>query len=216
MNNKVIPSFTAHRTRLNPMQKNELCAMLDKYRKVECNEIKRCFTQGGYKNIHLEIGSGFGDTIINLAQNNSRDLFIAAEVYQDALFTICHKMQAQNVSNIVLYNQDARELFELDVTFQNLYILFPDPWPKRKHHKRRIITIDFLHVVHTKICPGGSVYIASDHPSYQEHISRALSQQKLFSFTESQNAPSWWYRTKFQEKGENKGQYAKFFTLTKA
>jgi len=213
--NKILPSFTSHRSRI----KGEKLEIL-KHEILPKYEITSFFDVQHFNKIHIEIGAGTGDTVSHLAKQNPDILFIACEVYIDGISGICNKVQSQNLTNVRIYTQDARILLNQipNNTLECLYLLFPDPWPKKKHHKRRIVTQEFIQEISHILRKDGRLFIATDHDSYKEHICQVIYKQNYMDWIAEKpedftQEPTWWTKTKFQKKAEESGRVPVFFTL---
>ncbi len=215
--NKLIPSFVGQRSRIT---KNRLLALqeiiLPKYQISSYEDIKT------FNNIHIEIGSGYGDTITHLALQNPDALFIACEVYIDAISAICRKIEEESLQNIRIYKADARELISTipNGLVNGVYLLFPDPWPKKKHHKRRIFSNSFLADINRVIAEDGKMFVATDHDSYKEHICQVIYHQSYMQWIAESpedftQPPAWWIQTKYQAKAIIEGRKCTFFTMQK-
>lgn len=206
-----IPSFVSQRSRLGK-EKLEFIKheVLPRYEISSFKSIKA-------QNVSIEIGSGYGDTITHLAKNIPQITFIACEVYIDALSSMCKKIEEENIENIKLYTDDARVLLShcSNEFLENIYLFFPDPWPKKRHHKRRIIKVKFLKEIARCLKAGGKLFIATDDNSYKEWILEVIASQ-TFMILESREQPKWWIETKFQKKATIAGRISEFFTLKKA
>lgn len=122
--------------------------------------------------IILEIGFGYGEHIAEQAKLNPEKLFVGAEVYINGVINLLRKIQDSEIKNILLWNQDARILLDLipDDSLSKVFLLFPDPWPKKRHNKRRIINQDFLKLVQRKLKKSGEAIIVTDHSDYSQFI----------------------------------------------
>ena len=169
-----------------------------------------------YKKSIFEIGSGNGETAVNFAFNNPDTCYIACEVFLDGMIQTAGKAFEQKLTNLYFYMQDARDLLQeiSDETLDNIFIFFPDPWPKKRHHKRRILNNQFLELAHKKLKKEGSIFTATDHPSYKEYILEIGNTQTLFTLKEKE-FPNWWIKTKYQSKALNEGRESSFFSLIK-
>ncbi len=172
------------------------------------------------REIVLELGSGYGDTIIHLAKLYPQKLFIACEVYPKALMSIYQRAKDENLTNVKLFNQDARLLLKdlNDTSLSLILVLFPDPWPKARHFKRRIIKHETLALFKQKLKSNGEVFIATDHESYKEWIATTILNQDLFAWQAECEAdftqkPEWWTQTKFQSKAINEGRSTAYIKL---
>ena len=120
----------------------------------------------------LEIGFGAGEFLFKNAQNNPNNIYIGCEPYLTGVLQLVNKIHANNISNIHIFNDDVFLLLAKipDNFFDKIYILFPDPWPKSRHHKRRIIKPENLTIFCQKIKNNGSLKIATDHYDYASWI----------------------------------------------
>ena len=211
--NERIKSFTAHRSRVKGEKLDNLKTnLLPQWEIEHFNEIE---TSGG---VSLEVGSGFGQTVTHLAKNNQQTQFIACEVFIDGVSAICSKIEENAIDNIRIYKNDARILLEEipNGRLENVYLLFPDPWPKKKHHKRRILTDEFLSEMKRVLKPEGKLWIATDDSSYQEWMIEVFQNQRHLIWQNENdylNEPTWWVKTKFQMKAEEAGRISNFFVL---
>ena len=192
------------------------------------NSIKDILEQNKNKKIKFEIGSGSGETCTGLAKNNENDLIIACEPFLGGVLQICSKIEEYNIQNIKIFQGDGREvLLEMkDNSMDDFYLLFPDPWPKAKHKKRRIFNTDFLNLLSKKMKQGSSLWIATDSDSYKDHIAEILFQELIaknnpdFIWNEenrqkTNQEPIWWHKTKYQAKAEKEGRICTFLHLNK-
>ncbi len=129
--------------------------------------------QQHYKKINLEIGFGTGDNIIYQAQQHTDALYIGCEPFINGVVKVLSKIAAQNLNNILLHADDVRILLDnmQHIQFDEIFILFPDPWPKKRHHKKRLINTDFLHklAIH-HMRSNTKLYISTDHKDYAQWI----------------------------------------------
>lgn len=171
------------------------------------------------KKICLEIGFGFGDFIFEKAKNNPDALFIGGEPHLNGIVNLLGKLEKDPLQNIKITTSDIRILLENfpKKIFSEIYILFPDPWPKTKHVKRRLITTEFLDEVLSPLAKDNAkLVIASDHDKYKTWILSSLLQSKNFFWTANsksdwQNFPSDWTKTKYQKKAEIEGRIPNYF-----
>lgn len=175
------------------------------------------------KELFLEIGFGFGDFTFKLAQNNPNANVIAGETHINGVINLLAKLQSQPLSNLKIFTSDIRLLLaEIpDSIFNKIYILFPDPWPKSKHHKRRIINQQFLHILSQKIKNNGQLIIATDHDSYKIWIMSHIMSHQDFSWQANQagdwqNFPQNWTYTKYQNKAQKEGRNSVYLEFIKS
>ena len=122
------------------------------------------------KKINLEIGFGSGELIYYRAIRDMQNYYIGSEVYNPGIVKLLNKIHIFNINNIFIFQNDVRDLlYQIPYNlFCNIYILFPDPWPKKKHHKRRLINNQFLEFIKNKFT--GKLFILTDDESYAESI----------------------------------------------
>jgi tRNA (guanine-N7-)-methyltransferase len=222
---KIIRSFGRIKSRkLSTNKKNLLDNLLPKIllNKNSYHEINNLSQLNLEKNI-LEIGFGFGDFLFNLAKNNQDKKIYGFEPHLNGVVNLLAMLEHENLNNIMISCEDIR--FEItnfsDNFFDEIYILFPDPWPKFKHFKRRLITSDFLeNSLANKIKKAGKIIIATDHDDYKTWIlSVILSSQKFYWNAENksdwQKFPDNWIKTKYQKKAILEGRIPVIFELTK-
>lgn len=170
--------------------------------------------------VRLEIGFGGGEHLAAVAQANPNVGFIGCEPFVNGVASLLEHMDEQGQDNIRIYDHDARLLLEAlpDNSINRAYILFADPWPKARHHKRRIINHDTLKELHRVMKQGAQLRIASDDPSYLEWIEEHLAETPHFNQMSDHDVlhqPSDWPRTRYQEKAEREGRICKFFIMTR-
>lgn len=144
------------------------------------------------RNLYLEIGSGNGDFIIEFATNNPDILCIGCEPYLNGIANTLKMINEHSIDNIKLWTDDVKLLLNQlpDNIFNMVYILFPDPWPKQKQHKRRLINNEFLEFLYRKVTSEATLNIATDHQEYAEWILSHLLNQPNYRW--QANAQSDW------------------------
>ena len=168
----------------------------------------------GYKKIILEIGFGNGENTSFLASKNPNALIVASEVYLSGIGSLLNNIANNSLKNIKIFDQDVRELlFKLpNKIFDEIYIICPDPWPKARHHKRRLIKHDFLKILAKVLKKNGTAYISTDWENYAESIEEELEKTKdQFSFTQISNEGM--PITRFQQRAIKEGRSIYTFLL---
>jgi tRNA (guanine-N7-)-methyltransferase len=169
--------------------------------------------------INFEIGFGSGEFINSIAQKNPEQIFIGCEPYTTGVVKLLKNIKKNNIENIYIFNDDARILLqEMPEAFLNrVFILFPDPWPKARHHKRRVINQALLNLLEEKMKKGSKLLIATDHADYREWILEEL--EKHPSFT--QNSEEAWkeeseeyVETSYHRKARNNNISSSFMSFT--
>jgi len=218
---KPIRSFGRTKSRkLSDHKKSLFSDLLPKYQLDQTT--LNSFTKN-FKEIHLEIGFGFGDFLFETAKNNPTIGFIGCEPHINGVVNLLAKLELEPLTNIKIINSDSRPFLTNipDNIFQKVYILFPDPWPKSKHYKRRLINVKFLELLHQKMSKESELIIASDHDSYKEWILAEILKSNLFNWTAKsksdwQICPSNWIETKYQKKAATQGRVSVYLNFVKA
>ena len=168
-----LPSFVKRRGRITKKQIENI-EELNKFSVSDFNDIKNI--SNNFKSSKIEIGFGDGENIISIAKENPETLFVGSEVYLSGIGSLIGKIKENNLSNIRIHNGDVRELLETIKApiFESMLIICPDPWQKAKHHKRRLINLDFLALARSTKKKGGRLYIATDWEDYADGISEAV------------------------------------------
>jgi tRNA (guanine-N7-)-methyltransferase len=221
--NRLLRSFGRIKSRIKDSE-NLLSEFLPKFLiKLEENktiDLKKLFNNP--KEIHLEIGYGYGKSLADRAIKNPEIGFVGCEVYQNGILNLLKKIKEKNIQNIKLYDKDARLFLETlqDNSIDKIFILFPDPWPKKRHKKRRIINQDLLDTIYSKLKKDGTLFFASDIADYidwtLEHIKENGKFKTNFkNLEETKIEPDWWIKTKYQEKAIKEGRESNFLEFKK-
>lgn len=160
----------------------------------------------------LEIGFGMGQSLVAMAHSSPAVNFVGVEVHRPGVGKLFHAMIEQDVDNIRAYCHDAVEILRDCIAVESLdtvQIFFPDPWHKKRHHKRRLIQSEFVAKLITRIKPGGILHLATDWENYALQMMEVLSANAELTnssgegvFTERpENRPL----TKFERRGERLG-----------
>ncbi len=160
----------------------------------------------------LEIGFGNGTTLVQQAEENPSHDFIGIEVHEPGVGRCLRAAKQAGLSNLRLIAHDAIEVLQTQLpanSLQRINLYFPDPWPKKRHHKRRIVQDSFLSLCARCLQQGGALHVATDWENYAEHISETLDQSTLFECAESRvhdgDAPLSRPMTKFERRGLRHG-----------
>ena len=150
----------------------------------------------------LEIGSGMGETTAEIAQHNPAIDFIAVEVHGPGVGSLLKKIDVLDLENLRVIRHDAVEVLQRmvpDGSLAGMHLFFPDPWPKKRHHKRRLVQSAFAALAARKLAPGGYLHAATDWPEYAAQIDEIFSSNSLFEKhpQEKKSRPV----TKFERRG---------------
>ncbi len=135
---------------------------------------------GNNNPLELEIGIGKGMFISNVAQVQRDSNFLGIEIRRKYLSVALERVEKRSISNVRLILGEGFEFTEKFLAPESLttiHVYFPDPWPKKRHHKRRLFGSDFIKLVHSRLVPGGKLLIATDHADYYEWITEVLEKQ---------------------------------------
>jgi tRNA (guanine-N7-)-methyltransferase len=154
----------------------------------------------------LEIGFGMGDATAHIAQQRPEFDFIGVEVHPPGVGALLQRIEAQKLDNLRIISHDAVPVLAHMIRSQSLagiHIFFPDPWHKKKHHKRRLIQAPFVEQLVTRLKPGGYVHCATDWQPYAQQILAVLTSNPHLRNTAADYAEKPNYRplTKFENRG---------------
>ncbi len=185
----------------------------------------------------LEIGFGDGQHLFGQAKNNPQNVYVGVEVFQNGVANLLTlitgikegdnlpesvRLEDYGVRNIRVFDDDVRKMFQNipDGFFDKVFLLFPDPWPKKKHANRRFVNPDNLKEVARVLKKGGLFRVATDHPVYKRHVLRTMFECPLFYWTAKcgadwRNEPEDWVQTKYQQKALREGRRPVWFDYRK-
>jgi len=149
----------------------------------------------------LEIGSGMGETTAEIAQQNPAIDFIAIEVHGPGIGSLLKKIDALELKNLRLVRHDAVPVLGSmirDGLLAGIHLFFPDPWPKKRHHKRRLVRPPFAALAARKLAPGGYFHAATDWPEYAEQMDAVFSAEPLLEKAAAEKSRP---ITKFERRG---------------
>ena len=167
-----------------------------------------------HEKIILEIGFGNGENTSFLASKNPNALIVASEVYLSGIGSLLNSISQNSLNNIKIFDDDVRELLlkAQHEIFDEVYIICPDPWPKARHHKRRLIKHDFLKLLAKVLKKDGTVYISTDWENYAESIQEEIEKtKKSFEFKKISNEGM--PITRFQQRAINESRAIHTFLL---
>ncbi len=156
--------------------------------------------------IIMEIGFGMGEATAQIALSDPTTGYLAVEVHRPGSGKLLLRIEELELKNVRTIEGDAFEVFEqmiLDSSLDGVHLFFPDPWPKARHFKRRIVNQEFIAAVAAKLKPGAFFHIATDWQPYAEWITEEFTKQTFFTGGEVQR-PDWRPLTRFEDQGINK------------
>ena len=198
--NRPIRSFVLRQGRTTPAQTRALEQLYPKYGIAFPQPI------ASSKPLVLEIGSGMGETTAAIAKAHPEAEFVAVEVHGPGVGSLLNKIHSEQLNNLRVVRHDAVEVLErmvADGSLAAVHLFFPDPWPKKRHHKRRLVQPDFLALLRQKLKLGGIVHLATDVPDYADHMAEVFTADA--SFTQAPGGFAERPVTKFESRGKKLG-----------
>lgn len=205
---KKIQSFIRRQGRLTGGQQLALDTLWDTY----CLDPKADYdfsqVYGRNAPLILEIGFGNGEGLAEIAKNNPDNDYLGIEVHRPGVGHLMMLLNQQQINNVRIYCHDAIEILEQklpDHSLAGVHLFFPDPWPKQKHQKRRIVNPDFLNLLSKKLQPSGYFHAATDWQHYAGKMLAFLNANPLFQNTSTTGdycpRPESRPLTKFEQRG---------------
>ncbi len=175
------------------------------------------------REIWLEVGFGGGEHVFALAAAHPDVGLIAAEVFETGVCSLLSKLAPEGEkapappTNLRIFTDDARPLIRemADGALGKLFLMFPDPWPKARHAKRRFVHPVMVAEVARVLRPGGEWRVASDDPTYQAWADEVFAGQNLFAVSRHETRPAGWPGTRYETKAKLAGRGAVYWSLTR-
>ena len=204
-----VRSYVLRRGRMTRAQAKALETLSAKYvlangeRELDLDQI---FGRRGEK--ILDIGSGMGETVLRLAADNPECDFLAVEVHPPGIGGMLRQLEKRGIPNVRLIRQDVIEVLQLQLAADSLAaasVYFPDPWPKKRHHKRRLVNAAFLRLLTPKLAAHGRLYLATDDAGMAAHLLQVCDAEpglvNLAGRGRYAPRPRWRPLTKFERRG---------------
>ena len=172
----------------------------------------------------LDIGSGSGENAVYLSFIHPHAKIITCELFEDGNINLSNEIIKKSIDNIKLFQGNVLEFLDFikkSKIFNEIWILFPDPWPKARHHKRRLLNINFLELIYSYLKDEGRIFIATDSQTYIQLILSIIHKVRDFFIWENQLLEEWDYEnldlpeTKFFKKAKKSNRKTMFFQLKK-
>jgi tRNA (guanine-N7-)-methyltransferase len=208
--NRPIRSFVLRQGRTTPAQQRALDELLPKYGIPFPQPIASA------RPLVLEIGSGMGETTAAIAKAHPEIDFVAVEVHGPGVGSLLNRIEKEGIANLRVVRHDAVEVLErmvADGALAGVHLFFPDPWPKKRHHKRRLVQADFVVLLGRKLAPGGVVHLATDWPEYADQMAAAFSGNSLFQAAARGLVER--SSTKFEQRGRRLGNPVRDLVFTR-
>ena len=182
-----IRSFVLRQGRMSDAQKRSITELLPRHGLAyAADAVDYAATFGRNAPVVLEIGCGMGDTTAKIAAARPDADFIGIEVHGPGVGNLCRLIDEQGLTNLRVMQHDATEVVRDMIAPDSLagvHVYFPDPWPKKRHHKRRILQTGFVHELARRLAPGGYLHCATDWEEYAQHMLGVLSAEPLLQNT---------------------------------
>lgn len=173
----------------------------------------------GGKDVWLEVGFGGGEHVVHQAAQNPGVGIIGCEPYINGVAMLLSKIKKANVPNLSIHPGDVRDLFDVlpDASISKAFLLYPDPWPKKRHHRRRFVTPEYLAPLARVLKPGSIFRIATDIPDYVRQALEEVPGQGFEWLAET--AEDWrqpwsdWLSTRYEQKALREGRTPHYLTF---
>ena len=154
----------------------------------------------------VEIGFGMGETTAAIATAHPDDDYLGIEVHTPGVGSLLKLIEEHGLTNVRIVQHDAVDVFEhmlAPAALDGVHVFFPDPWPKKRHHKRRLLQPPFVALLASRLKPGGYVHVATDWEDYAQEVLQVMSAEPRLANTADGFAPRPAYRplTKFEQRG---------------
>jgi tRNA (guanine-N7-)-methyltransferase len=160
----------------------------------------------------IEIGFGMGQSLAQMAQARPDTDFLGIEVHRPGVGNLLNLIERHHLCNVRILCHDAVEVLQHcipDDSIDCVQLFFPDPWPKKRHHKRRLVQSDFVELIRRKLRPGGILHLATDWQDYAEHMLGVMRQATGFTNLSARGEfmprPAYRPLTKFEQRGQRLG-----------
>ena len=203
----VIRSFVLRQGRVSNAQRRAYEDLLPKYGLPYTKDLLNFEMVYGRKAPrYLEIGSGMGETTVSIARSHPQNDYLAIEVYTPGIGSLLKQIEEFKLTNLRIVQHDAVEvvnnMFPQEY-LDGIHIFFPDPWPKLRHHKRRLIQPEFISLLCKNLKLGGYIHVATDWSNYADQILEVMSNELSLTNTARDFVQRPEYRplTKFEQRG---------------
>lgn len=216
-----VRSFVLRQGRMTPGQERALTELLPSYAVPE-GPVDFTALFGRDAKRTLEIGFGDGHNLAELARRHPEQDFLGCEVHRPGVGRLLLTLEAEQLANLRVYADDALPLLReriADASLDAILIYFPDPWPKKRHHKRRLVQADSAELFAHKLKPGGTLQLATDWEDYARHALEVLNACPAFRNRDPQGGgvarPPERPETKFERRGLKLGHRVSDLVFTR-
>jgi len=210
---RTVKSFVRRTGRMGPLQKSALTDIWPLYGlefKHLVWDLEEIFPNQAP--LVVEIGFGEGSSLLTMAENAPQLNFIGIEVYRNGVAKLLRGIAEKKLTNLRVVVGDAVSILETAIAANSLYRLqlyFPDPWPKKRHHKRRLVQTAFVNLLASRLVPGGIFHMATDWQDYAKTAAECIQACPAFKNCAEDHAlgsrPAYRPETKFEKRGKQLG-----------
>ena len=209
--NSAPQTYKLRRGRITPGQRAALGSLADRFAVPEGNgplDLAALF--GREAPVVLEIGFGMGGTTLEMAEADPGTCLIAADVHTPGVGALLRGLHERELDNVRVLNGDGAKLLEQRIpsgSLAGIRLYFPDPWPKARHHKRRLVDAEFAALVADRLAPGGRLHCATDWEHYAQQMVTVLAAEPGLELEHGGpvERPEWRPITKYEARGRDKG-----------
>ena len=221
---KTEKSFVLRKGRVTSAQRRALNSLKNEYTITPSKSrlsLAEAFLDTDRKLI-ADVGFGSGESLLSMANKNQEANFVGIEVYSSGIGSALNQIQKSNLTNLKIIEADVFQLLETNIadeTFDVVVFLYPDPWPKRKHHKRRLLSEGFLNLLYDKLITNGLVYCKTDWEDYYYQIKEVFSSDDRWASEDLTNLPEYLQslpKTKYERKALIEGRQTRELFFCKA
>ena len=207
MTHRPIRSYVLRQGRYSPAQQRAHAELMPRYGvayAAQPVDFRALF--GREAPVTVEVGSGMGETTVSIAAAHPQHDYVAIEVHAPGVGSLLKQVEERGLTNVRVVQHDAVEVLRDMVpegSLQAIHVFFPDPWPKKRHHKRRLIQPAFAGLAASRLAPRGILHVATDWEEYAYHVLEVLRATPSLRNTVGEFAPRPGTRpeTKFERRG---------------
>ena len=202
-----IRSYVLRQGRFSPAQQNAVASLMPRYGIAYAPAPLSFAAAFGRKApVVAEVGFGMGETTAAIARDNPGTDYLAIEVHGPGVGSLLKRLEADSIPNVRVIQHDAVDVMREMVpegSLAAIHVFFPDPWPKKRHHKRRLLQPAFVELAATRLAPSGLIHVATDWEDYATQALAVLEGAPLLENTAPGFAPrpAWRPLTKFERRG---------------
>jgi tRNA (guanine-N7-)-methyltransferase len=205
-----IRSFVLRQGRMSPAQQRACDELYPRYGVVPASPLDWRAIFGNDAPVVLEIGFGMGETTAAIALAKPVVNFLGVEMHGPGVGALLRRIDALSLANLRVLRHDAADVVQTmlaPASLAGVHVFFPDPWPKKRHHKRRLLQPPFVRALAQTLVPGGYVHVATDWAPYAEEILATLCAEPALANSVDAFAPRppWRPLTKFEQRGLARG-----------